>query len=110
MIPRGLWNRLSAAECRVGPPVRIAIVLCGWHPHDPRRNEYDEYRAQVTDMDNDPAFEKVSDGGRMLMYKFDHTKVPKKEGPGQERKIRARQHSPAIEGQRGRIQRAVQGT
>ena len=76
MISRGLWNRLSAAECRVESPVQMAIVLCGWHPHDPRRDEYQEYLDNATDMDNDPAFEKIDDGGRMLMYDFDHKKVP----------------------------------
>ena len=91
MIPRGLWDRLLAAEHRIKPmTVQRVIVYVGAHPHDPRRNEYDEYRAQVTDMDNDPAFEKVSDGGKLVMYKFDHTKVPKKEGSDQVQPIRHR--------------------
>ena len=90
MIPRGLWDRLSGAEHRVKPQLRRAFVLCGWHPHDPRRNEYQEYLDNAADLDNDPAFEKVSDGGRMLMYNFDHTKVPKKEGTCQVQTIRRR--------------------
>jgi hypothetical protein len=70
--------------------VRRAIVFCGWHPHDPRRNEYQEYFDNATDFDHDPAFEKVSDGDAFLMYRFDHTKVPKKEGSGQVQTIRRR--------------------
>jgi hypothetical protein len=54
----------------------MAIVLCGWHPHDPRRDQYDEYRAQVTDMDNDPAYERLESSSGRPMYRFDHTKVP----------------------------------
>ena len=90
MIPRELWNRLSAAECRVKPTIRRAIVFVGSHPHDPRRDEYQEYFDTASDFDNDPAFEKVSDGGKLLMYKFDHTKVPKDESTGQVQAIRRR--------------------
>jgi hypothetical protein len=80
MIRRGLWDRLTAAENRIKSGGARPFIFCGWGPYNPRRKEYEEYINQATDLDNDPAFVNLNWTSGWEAYRFDHTKVPTKEG------------------------------